>query len=80
MAASFTVRVIGPTVSSVELIGTTPPLDVSPIVARRPTTPLEFDGPMIEPVVSLPTVPAAMLVAAMMPEPELDPAGERLRS
>src|SRR4051812_32458521 len=45
-----------------------------------PTTPLLLDGPMIEPVVSVPTVAAAKLAAAATPEPELEPAGVRLRS
>ena len=53
---------------------------MSATVGRMPTTPLTFDGAMTDPVVSVPTVAAARLAAAEMPEPELEPAGERVRS
>ena len=58
------------------LMGTMPVRGTSEIVGLRPTTPLLFDGPIMEPPVSVPTVAAAKLVAAAMPEPELDPAGD----
>ena len=75
MAASITVRAIGPAVSWLWPIGTMPRRDTSAIVDLRPTTPLTFAGPVIEPLVSVPMVPAAKLIAAEMPEPELEPAG-----
>ena len=74
-AASATVRVIGPAVSCVALIGMMPVRDTRPIVGRSPTIPCAADGLTIEPEVSVPIVIAARPAAAAAPEPELEPDG-----
>jgi hypothetical protein len=80
MAVSITERAIGPVVSWVALIGTTPRREINATVGRKPTSPLSDEGQMIEPVVSEPTVAAAKLAAVATPEPELEPQVERVRS
>lgn len=74
-AASFTVLVIGPTVSCTTVIGTTTLLDVSPVLGLIPTTPFILDGPMIEPPVSVPTVKAAKPRLAATADPLELPEG-----
>src|SRR5713226_3401731 len=75
MAASVTVRVIGPAVSWLAAIGTTPCRLISPTVGLMPTTELALAGLRIDPEVSVPTVAAARFAAAITPGPELDPPG-----
>ena len=77
MAASRTVRVIGPAESCECEIGMMPERLQSPTVGLIPTMPLIEEGHMIEPPVSVPIVSAARLAAAATPEPELEPQGLR---
>ena len=58
-AASITLRVIGPGVSIVCEIGTTPVRETRPTVGFRPTRPFMLEGQTIEPEVSVPMVAAA---------------------
>ena len=76
-AASRTVRVMGPGVSWVWLIGTTPARDTRPTVGLNPTRPFTDEGHEIEPSVSVPMAAAAKLAATATPEPALEPHGER---
>src|SRR3954470_13694471 len=76
-AASVTFRAIGPAVSWLALIGTTPARLHSPRVGLIPTSPLAPDGQTIEPSVSVPTAATARSAAAPTPEPELEPHGLR---
>ena len=78
MAASVTVRVIGPAVSWLCAIGMMPVRETRPSVGLTPTRAQLFDGDTIEPSVSEPTVSAQRLAAAAAPEPELEP--DALRS
>ena len=71
MAASVTVRVIGPAVSWSAVIGMIPYRLMRPIVGRMPTSMFEFDGLMTDPPVSVPTLAAQRLAA--VPIPELEP-------
>ena len=73
MAASATVRVIGPTVSSDADSGSTPRLLTRPYVGFRPTMPQKAAGMRMEPPVSEPSVAAQRLAAMAAPEPPLDP-------
>ena len=77
IAASRTVRAIGPVLSWLWAMGMTPPRLCSPIVGLMPTRQLRDDGPTMEPSVSEPIVATARLAAAPAPEPELDPPGVR---
>ncbi|MNM95088.1 hypothetical protein D3C81_1075150 [compost metagenome] len=79
-AASRTVRVIGPGVSSLWVTGTMPLRLSSPTVGLRPTTPLSDAGQMIEPEVSVPTVRGAKPAATATAEPELEPHGSALNT
>src|SRR6201993_187678 len=76
-AASLTLRAIGPAVSWLALIGTTPARLHSPRVGLIPTSPFAPDGQTIEPSVSVPTAATARSAAAPAPEPELEPHGLR---
>ncbi len=71
IAASVTVRVIGPAVSWSPVIGITPQRLIRPTVGLIPASMLAFEGDRIEPDVSVPTLPAQKLAA--VPMPELDP-------
>src|SRR5687768_3365859 len=71
MAASVTVRAIGPGVSWSAVIGITPQRLIRPTVGLTPASMFAFDGLRIEPEVSVPTLPAQKLIA--VPIPELDP-------
>src|SRR6266516_5926964 len=75
VAASATVRHIGPVTSWLWAIGTTPDRLVRPSVGLIPTTPLVEDGQTIEPSVSVPSVAAARLADTAVPDPELEPHG-----
>ena len=77
MAASVTVRAIGPAVSWLCEIGMIPERLISPSVGLMPTSELAFDGQTIEPSVSVPIAAAQRLAAAAAPEPELEPQGLR---
>src|SRR5688572_27716288 len=77
MAASRTVRAIGPAVSCEWEIGMMPVRLTSPTVGLMPTMPHTLDGHTIEPSVSVPTATAHKLAATAAPEPELDPHGLR---
>ena len=71
MAASRTVRAIGPGVSWSAVIGITPWRLIRPTVGLMPTSMFWFAGLRIEPDVSVPTFAAQKLAA--VPMPELDP-------
>src|SRR3954462_9964360 len=77
IAASVTVRHIGPAVSCVCAIGMIPERLTSPIVGLRPTSEFAPDGHTMEPSVSVPTPTAARLAAIAAPVPELEPHGLR---
>ncbi len=59
VTTSATERPIGPTVSSVDEIGTTPDLLKDPVVGFKPTRELALEGDKMEPEVSDPTATAA---------------------
>jgi hypothetical protein len=75
VAASATVRQMGPVTSWLWAMGTTPDRVVRPSVGLMPTTPFVEDGQTIDPSVSVPRVAAARLAATAAPEPELEPHG-----
>src|ERR1700689_1203071 len=77
VAASATVRPIGPAVSWLWEIGIIPARLTSPTVGLIPTIPFADDGQTIEPSVSDPTATAQRLAETAAPEPELDPQGLR---
>ena len=79
MAASATVRAIGPAVSWVEEIGMMPVRLTNPTVGLIPTTPLVDDGHTIEPLVSVPIAIIHRLADTAAPEPALDPQVLRSR-
>src|SRR5688572_1934549 len=80
VAASFTVRAIGPTVSMVGLDGNTPWRLTSATVGRSPTRLPTEAGPRMEPPVSSPIPTVAKLAAIPAPVPPDDPLAWRLRS
>ena len=71
IAASVTVRAIGPAMSWSRVTGATPQRLTLAIVGRIPTSMLAFEGLMMDPPVSVPTLAAQKLVA--VPIPELEP-------
>src|SRR6267143_6725333 len=77
IAASVTVRHIGPAVSWLCEIGMMPAPLISPSVGLTPTSEQADEGQTIEPSVSVPTPTAARLAAMAAPVPELDPQGLR---
>src|SRR2546423_1168660 len=77
MAASVTVRAIGPAVSWLWAMGTMPLPLTSPTVGLIPTIPLALAGDTMEPSVSVPTAAAHRLAATATADPELDPEGLR---
>src|SRR5262249_34606426 len=77
IAASVTVRAIGPAVSWLCAIGIIPERLMSPSVGLMPTRPLADEGQTTEPSVSVPPVRAQRWAAAALPEPELEPQGLR---
>src|SRR4051794_25034010 len=77
IAASRTVRAMGPAVSWLWEIGTMPDRLISPSVGLIPTSDPAALGEVIDPSVSLPTAAAAKLAATAAPEPELEPEGVR---
>ena len=74
---SSALRAIGPTVSNVHEVGTTPSFGTRPSDGRRPVTPQKHAGIRIEPAVSVPSVPAARSAAAAAPLPPLEPPQTR---
>src|SRR5215471_1502172 len=78
IAASVTVRHIGPAVSWVCEMGMIPDRLTSPTVGLMPTRQQLLEGETIEPSVSLPTATAQRLAAAAAPEPDEEP--DALRS
>src|SRR5206468_8714624 len=77
IAASVTVRHIGPAVSWLCAMGMTPERLTSPSVGFRPTSEFAPDGQTMEPSVSVPTPTAAKFAAIAAPVPELEPQGLR---
>ena len=75
-AASATVRVRGPTVSSDGARGNTPVRGMRPWVTLRPTRPQRAAGTRTEPPVSVPIPTAARPPATAAAEPPEDPPGE----
>src|SRR5579863_7208724 len=80
MAASRTVRAMGPAVSWLCEMGTMPARLIRPSVGLMPTNPFAEEGQTTEPSVSVPTAAAHRLAAVAAPEPELDPQGLRSRA
>ena len=70
IAASSTVRAIGPGVSWSAVIGMTPQRLMRPTVGLMPTSMFWFDGLSTDPDVSVPTFAAQKLAAVPMPELE----------
>src|SRR5207237_8384535 len=79
-AASRTVKVIGPGVSWLWLIGTTWVRLTKPTVGLKPTMPLIAAGQVIEPSVSVPIAAGTMPAETAAPLPEEEPQGLRLRA
>ncbi len=70
IAASVTVRAIGPAVSWSAVIGMIPRRLIRPTVGLMPTSMFWFAGLRIDPEVSVPTFAAQKLAAVPMPELE----------
>ena len=70
MAASVTVRAIGPGVSWSAVIGMTPYRLTRPTVGLIPTSMFWFAGLRMDPEVSVPTLAAQKFAAVPMPELE----------
>ncbi len=79
-AASLTLRVSTPTVSSVELSGTAPATDQRPTLVFSPTFPVMLAGTRTEPAVSVPSAISADPSARLTPAPLLEPPGTRCAS
>src|SRR6266581_7659532 len=77
MAASRTLRVMGPAVSWLCAIGMMPARLTRPSVGLMPTIPFAEDGQTTDPSVSEPIATAHRLAATAAPEPELEPHGLR---
>ncbi len=73
MAASVTLRAIGPAVSCVVLIGTTCVRLTRPTEGLNPTMPLMLAGHVMEPFVSVPMAAQANPAATAAPLPEDEP-------
>src|SRR5215831_9230231 len=80
IAASATVRAMGPGVSCDAEIGTIPDRLHSPTVGLMPTTPQTAAGEMIDPSVSVPIPAVAKPAATAAAVPELDPEALRSRT
>src|SRR6202171_6867609 len=77
IAASRTVRAIGPAVSWLCAIGIIPARLTKPSVGLIPTIPCADDGQTIEPSVSVPMAMAHMFAETAAADPELEPHGFR---
>src|SRR5262245_21308724 len=75
IAASVTVRVIGPAVSWLWAIGIIPSGETKPMLGFIPTHRLLPDGQTIDPSVSVPIAAAQKNAQAAAAEPELEPHG-----
>ena len=64
-----------PTVSCLGEMGTTPARLVRPTVGLIPATELKSEGQIMDPSVSVPSVTVAMLAAAAIADPVLEPHG-----
>lgn len=73
LAASVTVRAIGPAVSWSAVIGTIPLRLTSPSVGLMPTSMFWPEGLRIDPDVSVPTPTVARFALTAIPGPELEP-------
>jgi hypothetical protein len=71
---------MGPGVSWLCAIGTTPVREISPTVGLRPTIPFIAAGKTMDPSVSVPTAATQRLAATAAAEPELEPQGVRSRA
>src|ERR1035438_3090977 len=80
MAASATVRAIGPAVSCECAMGMMPVAGIRPRVGLIPTTPLVEAGHTMEPSVSVPMASAHRLAETAAPDPELEPQALRSRA
>src|SRR5207248_501007 len=80
LAASRTVRAIGPGVSWLWAIGITPDRLTRPRVGLMPTSPFAEAGHTTEPSVSVPIATAQRFAPTAAPEPELEPQGLRSRA
>src|SRR5713101_2099889 len=72
-AQSSALRAIGPILSMDGASAMVPYRLTRPYVGRRPMTPQNADGQMIEPHVSVPIAKAARPAATIAPEPDDDP-------
>src|SRR5262249_7575661 len=79
IAASVTVRAIGPAVSWLCASGIIPERLTKPSVGLIPTIPFAVDGQTMEPSVSVPIAAAHKFAETATPEPELEPQGLRVR-
>ena len=77
IAASATLRAIGPGVSWLDEIGTTWVRETRPTVGFSPTRPANDDGQVTEPSVSVPTPAAASEAAIAAPVPDDEPPALR---
>src|SRR5947209_17392093 len=77
IAASRTVRAIGPAVSWLCAMGMMPARLMRPTVGLMPTRPAAAAGDVTEPSVSVPMATTQQLAAVAHPDPELDPDGVR---
>src|SRR5262245_56960951 len=77
MAASTTLRAIGPAVSCCAVIGITPLRLTRPRLGLTPTRPLAADGQTPDPAVSVPTATVARWAETATPEPLDEPHGLR---
>ena len=75
VAASATLRVIGPAVSWLKEMGMMPSRLTSPTVGFRPTMPLTAAGQAMLPSVSVPMAATAKLAATATALPALEPQG-----
>ncbi len=75
IAASRTVRVIGPAWSSEDANATVPQREQRPYVGLRPTVPVSAAGWRIEPPVSVPVAAAHRRAATAAAEPPDEPPG-----
>jgi hypothetical protein len=80
VAQSRASRVIGPTLSSVHESAIAPFRLTTPYVGRKPVTPQNDDGHVIEPHVSEPIANGTIPDATAEPEPDDDPPDQRPRS
>ena len=80
IAASVTVRAIGPVLSSSQSSGAIPAILTRPRVGYTPTSALVAAGMRMEFPVSVPFPSTAMLAATAVTTPPLDPPGEKRTS